>query len=216
MSRIRARLLDTGPVVVLAVIAAVGSFTHISDLAARHGQRGWQSWAVAVCIDLMCVMAARELQRDKRTGRRGRLISWPALVLTGGIVLTLAANLATAHPSVWGWITAATPAVAFLVAVSMLERRAAHRSPMPHEEPATEDHTSAEAVTPDVPALDAAPHPAEHGPSPALLTYARRLADDHQATHHRPITGEHLATRMHVSADLATDLLTQIRKEPVT
>ncbi len=66
MGRIRARLLDTGPVLVLAVIAAVGSFTHISDLAARHGQRGWQSWAVAVCIDLMCVMAARELQRDKR------------------------------------------------------------------------------------------------------------------------------------------------------
>lgn len=212
MSRIRARLLDTGPVVVLAVIAAVGSFTHISDLAARHGQRGWQSWAVAVCIDLMCVMAARELQRDKRTGRRrGRLISWPALVLTGGIVLTLAANLATAHPSVWGWITAATPAVAFLVAVSMLERRAAHRSPEP-DEPMTEDNAStAETVE-----LDAAPHPSEHGPSPALLTYARRLADDHQAIHHRPITGEHLAARMHVSADLATDLLTQIRREPVT
>ncbi|MFC5818315.1 DUF2637 domain-containing protein [Nonomuraea harbinensis] len=220
MSRIRSRLLDTGPVIVLAVIAAVGSFTHISDLAARHGQRGWQSWAVAVCIDLMCVMAARELQRDKRTGRhRGRLISWPALVLTGGIVLTLAANLATAHPSVWGWITAATPAVAFLVAVSMLERRAAHRPPEP-DEPVTEDNASTaemvELVASDVPALDAAPHPAEHGPSPALLTYARRLANDHQATHHRPITGEHLAARMHVSADLATDLLTQIRREPIT
>lgn len=230
MGRIRSRLLDTGPVLVLAVIAAVGSFTHISGLAAQHGQLGWQSWAVAVCIDLMCVMAARELQRDKRTGRRQHgLISWPALVLTGGIVLTLAANLATAHPSVWGWIIAATPAVAFLVAVSMLERRASHRSPAPNEAPVTEDNTSTAAITDlatsDVPALDAAaphpavavaePHPAEHGPSPALLAYARRLADDHQATHHRPITGEHLATRMHVSADLATDLLTQIRKEPV-
>ncbi|MCA2223492.1 DUF2637 domain-containing protein [Nonomuraea aurantiaca] len=230
MERIRSRLLDTGPVLVLAVIAAVGSFTHISDLAAQHGQLGWQSWAVAVCIDLMCVMAARELQRDKRTGRRrhGR-ISWPALVLTGGIVLTLAANLATAHPSVWGWITAATPAVAFLVAVSMLERRASHRPPEPDEGSVTEDATGTaaitELVTSDVPALDdaaprpaeqvAEPHPAEAGPSPALLAYARRLADDHQATHNRPITGEHLAARMHVSADLATDLLTQIRKEPV-
>lgn len=130
MESIRSRLLDTGPVLVLAVIAAVGSFTHISDLAAAHGQRGWQSWAVAVCIDLTCVMAARELQRDKRTGRRrGGPISWPALVLTGGIVLTLAANLATAHPSVWGWITAATPAAAFLVAVSMLERRGSRPPP---------------------------------------------------------------------------------------
>jgi hypothetical protein len=231
MGRIRSRLLDTGPVIVLAVIAAVGSFTHISDLAARHGQHGWQSWAVAVCIDLMCVMAARELQRDKRTGRhRHRLISWPALVLTGGIVLTLAANLATAHPSVWGWITAATPAVAFLVAVSMLERRAAHHTPAHAvelvDDDADEQPGAAETVTAvEVPQLDPAPPtnpgPAEaaaveSGPSPALLAYARRLADDHQATHHRPITGEHLAARMHVSADLATDLLTQIRREPVT
>ncbi|MEV4167505.1 DUF2637 domain-containing protein [Nonomuraea dietziae] len=225
MRRIRARLLDTGPVIVLAVIAAVGSFTHISDLANRHGQHGWQAWAVAVCIDLMCVMAARELQRDKRTGRhRHGLTSWPALVLTGGIVLTLAANLATAHPSVWGWITAATPAVAFLVAVSMLERRASHRAPQDAAELAQdaseEQPEPAETVTAvEMPQLAPAPHPnpgpAEPGPSPALLAYARRLVDDYHTTHHRPITGDQLATRMHVSADVATDLLTHIRKEPV-
>ncbi|MGW2151520.1 DUF2637 domain-containing protein [Nonomuraea bangladeshensis] len=225
MGRIRARLLDTGPVVVLAVIAAVGSFTHISDLADRHGQHGWQSWAVAVCIDLMCVMAARELQRDKRTGRRRHgPLSWPALVLTGGIVLTLAANLATAHPSVWGWITAATPAVAFLVAVSMLERRASHRSP-PGQVDDDEQPGPAEAVAAvEVPQLDPAPLTApgpaesaavESGPSPALLAYARRLADDHHATHQRPITGDLLAARMHVSPDVAADLLTHLRKEPV-
>ncbi|GAA1738017.1 DUF2637 domain-containing protein [Nonomuraea bangladeshensis] len=224
MGRIRARLLDTGPIVVLAVIAAVGSFTHISDLANRHGQHGWQSWAVAVCIDLMCVMAARELQRDKRTGRRRHgPLSWPALVLTGGIVLTLAANLATAHPSVWGWITAATPAVAFLVAVSMLERRASHRSPpgpMDDEQPGPAEAVAAVEVPQLDPAPLTAPGPAESaavesGPSPALLAYARRLADDHHATHQRPITGDLLATRMHVSPDLAADLLTHLRKEPV-
>lgn len=205
MSRIRSAVLDTAPVLVLAVIAAVGSFTHISDLAARHGQTGWQSWAVAVCIDLMCVMAARELQRDKRTGRRckGR-VSWPALVLTGGIVLTLAANLATAKPTVWGWITAATPAVAFLVAVSMLERRASHRPAEPVAVEVIAEHEPGPA-----PALEAA----EPGQSPALLTYARRLADDHQTTHHRPITGEQLGARMGVSSELAADLLTQLRKE---
>ena len=218
MGRIRSRLLDTGPVLVLALIAAVGSFTHISDLAARHGQLGWQSWAVAICIDLMCVMAARELQRDKRTGRRrGGLLSWPALVLTGGIVLTLAANLATAHPSVWGWITAATPAVAFLVAVSMLERRASHRPPVPAaeavEQAAEEPHGSTVCERPQL--NPAEPTPPEHAPSPALLTYARRLADDHHTKHHRPITGDQLATRMHVAPDVANDLLTQLRKEPV-
>ncbi|MFF0248224.1 DUF2637 domain-containing protein [Streptosporangium sandarakinum] len=219
--RIRSTLLDSAPIVVLAVIAAVGSFTHISELAAEHGQRGWQSWAVAVCIDLMCVMAARELQRDKRTGRPRRgPISWPALVLAGGIVLTLAANLASAETSVWGWICAAMPAVAFLVAVSMLERRASHRPPSPAVPVAV-------AVDPDpapVPEIDAAPVPVpapteeppgnQPGPSPALLTFARRLADEHNAKHGRPVTADLLRTRMGISGDLAADLLRQIATDP--
>lgn len=146
----RRHLLDSGPVAVLAVIAAVGSFTHISSLAAKHGQPGWQSWAVAVCIDLMCVMATRELQRDKRTGRPRRgLVSWPGLVLAGGIVLTLAANLAEAEPTAWGWITSATPAVAFLVAVSMLERRSSHQPQPPEDDLITRArHIADEHTTP--------------------------------------------------------------------
>ncbi|RFS83734.1 DUF2637 domain-containing protein [Actinomadura spongiicola] len=121
--RLFAAVADSGPVVVLAGIAAAGSFTHIRDTATEHGQRGWMAWAIAVCIDLTCVMAAGERQRDKRTGRDTGPLSWPTLVLVGGILLSLAANLAQADPSVWGWITAGTPAGAFLVAVSMLERR---------------------------------------------------------------------------------------------
>ncbi|MFI6887791.1 DUF2637 domain-containing protein [Streptosporangium canum] len=216
--RVRSTLLDSAPIVVLAVIAAVGSFTHISELAAEHGQHGWQSWAVAVCIDLMCVMAARELQRDKRTGRPRRgPISWPALVLAGGIVLTLAANLASAETSVWGWICAAMPAVAFLVAVSMLERRASHRPPSPAVVVAPAPVPVPEIDTAPVPAPEAAegsPCPPP-GPSPALLTFARRLADEHSAKHGRPVTADLLRTRMGISGDLAADLLRQIVTDPV-
>jgi hypothetical protein len=123
--RILGAVADSGPVVVLAGIAAAGSFTHIRDTATEHGQRGWMAWAIAVCIDLTCVMAAGERQRDKRTGRDTGRLSWPTVVLVGGVLLSLAANLAQADPTVWGWITAGTPAGAFLVAVSMLERRKA-------------------------------------------------------------------------------------------
>jgi hypothetical protein len=122
---------DSGPVLILAAIAAAGSFTHIRDTATDHGQRGWMAWAVAVCIDLTCVMAARERQRDKRTGRETARLSWPTVVLVGGILLSLAANLAQAEPTVWGWLSAATPAGGFLVAVSMLERRASGLRPSP-------------------------------------------------------------------------------------
>src|SRR3954470_6977783 len=129
LSRLGAVAADSGPVVVLASIAAAGSFTHIRETANQHGQHGWMAWAVAVCIDLTCVMAARERQRDKRTERPVRGLSWPTLVLVGGIVLSLAANLAQAEPTTWGWLTAGTPAGAFLVAVSMLERRSSVRGP---------------------------------------------------------------------------------------
>jgi len=45
--------VDALPVVALAVIAGAGSFTHIRDTAAQHGQTGPMSWVVGVCIDLM-------------------------------------------------------------------------------------------------------------------------------------------------------------------
>ena len=65
-------------------LAGAGSFTHIRDTAAQHGQHGPMSWAVAVCIDLTCVMAARERQRDKQLGITTRQLSWPTVVLAGG------------------------------------------------------------------------------------------------------------------------------------
>ena len=107
---------DALPVTVLAVIAGAGSFTHIRDTAAEHGQRGPMSWAVAVCVDLTCVMAARERQRDKQAGITSRRLSWPAVVLAGGVLLSLAANLAQAQSTAWGRIVAALPPAAFLVA----------------------------------------------------------------------------------------------------
>src|SRR4051812_28758960 len=101
MRHLARRLLDTGPVVALALIAGAGSFTHIRDTATEAGQPGWMAWAVAICVDLTCVMAARERQRDKKTGRLRRgLASWPTLVLTGAVVLSLAANLHQAAPTV--------------------------------------------------------------------------------------------------------------------
>ncbi|GAA3181777.1 DUF2637 domain-containing protein [Nonomuraea roseoviolacea] len=213
MRRITSWLLDTGPVLVLAAIAGAGSFTHIRGTATEHGQTGWMSWAVAICIDLTCVMAARERQRDKKTGRvrRGRL-SWPVLVLTGGIALSLAANLQQADPTVWGWITAATPAGAFLIAVSMLERRTTgtRAEPTPASEPSTAF----------VPASTCAPAPVltrqdteadqdvrKDGPAPALVDYARRIADEHHTRHGKPITRDALRARLGISNQLATDLL---------
>ena len=216
MRRLAHRLLDSGPVVILAAIAGAGSFTHIRDTAIQAGQTGWMAWAVAVCVDLTCVMAARERQRDKKTARpRTGPISWPTLVLIGGIVLSLAANLHQAQPSVWGWLTAATPAAAFLVAVSMLERRAAGPRPVASDVP-----VSASVLEPSPAPVPVTAEPDEtpdgrdqaaSGPSSALVAFARRVADEHQTKTGKPITADTLRARLGVSHQLASDLLRQLR-----
>lgn len=216
LRRVAAMLADTAPVLILAAIAGAGSFTHIRDTATRHGQTGPMSWAVAICIDLTCVMAARERQRDKRHGGTRRL-SWPTLVLAGGILLSLAANLAQAQSTAWGRITAATPSGAFLVAVSMLERRASRLGAAPSGPPAPVVPGEDEQDVPDgttIPVPSPSPEPfLSAGPSPAhaLLDFARRVAVEHEQAHGQPITRDKLRARLGVSNQLASDLLRQIR-----
>jgi hypothetical protein len=199
---------DALPVTVLAVIAGAGSFTHIRDTAAEHGQHGLMSWSVAVCIDLTCVMAARERQRDKQQGVVTRRLSWPTVVLAGGVLLSLAANLAQAQPTAWGRIVAAVPPVAFLVAVSMIERRAARRPRLA----AGQDGTVSEPSAPGRPSpLRDAGDEAQDGGDEALLVAARRVAAEHQGRHGQPITRDALRARLGVSNQAASELLRQLR-----
>lgn len=229
MRRLVRWLLDAGPILVLAAIAGAGSFTHIRDTAAEHGQNGWMAWAVAVCVDLTCVMAARERQRDKHTNRRSDgPISWPTLVLVFGIVLSLAANLNQADPSPWGWITAATPAGAFLIAVSMLERRTSAPRPALEHDPSPVLSSVSDVVfkpassfvpeTVSEPVLVPAPVFTEQDerdkPSSELLDYARRVAEEYQTAHSRPISRDTLRARLGVSYQLASDLLRILRTAP--
>jgi hypothetical protein len=223
---------DAAPVAVLAAIAGAGSFTHIRDTAAEHGQRGPMAWAVAVCIDLTCVMAARERQRDKRLRAAARRLSWPAAVLAGGAGLSLAANLAQAQPDAWGRITAAVPCGAFLVAVSMIERRAARPAPGPGDPgppsppPGVPDGAVPEAAA-AVPGAHrggaddgAVPSPPGPGPSlqrdvpdEAVLAAARRVAAEHPERHGRPVSRDALRARLGVSNQAASALLRQLRTE---
>jgi hypothetical protein len=199
---------DALPVTVLAVIAGAGSFTHIRDTAAQHGQSGPMSWAVAVCIDLTCVMAARERQRDKQQGVVTTRLSWPAVVLAGGVLLSLAANLAQAQPTAWGRIVAAVPPAAFLVAVSMIERRAARR-PRPI---AGQDGAADEPSAPGRPSpVPDAGDDAQDGGDEALLAAARRAAGEHQDQHGQPITRDALRARLGVSNQAASELLRRLR-----
>ena len=228
--RVLSVVMDWGPILVLATIAAAGSFTHIRDLAEKAGQGGWMAWAIAVSIDLTCVMAARERQRDTARGTTG--LTWPTVVLFGAVVLTLAANLATAQPTVWGWIMAATPAAAFLVAISMLERRAVHPASEEKPEsavavgPTSAEHTEREEFTvrevrwqhtqaaPESASMATAPQPASAAVEQKhpLASFAAQLAAEHHSTHGSEITVTALRSRLGVSEDVAANLRDQITR----
>ena len=153
-------------------------------------------------------MAARERQRDKRLGAAARRLSWPAVVLAGGVLLSLAANLAQAQPTAWGRIVAAVPPAAFLVAVSMIERRAARR-PRPL---AAQDGAAGEPSAPGRPSPvpDAGDEPRDEEDE-AVLALARRAAAEHQDQHGQPITRDALRARLGVSNQAASELLRQLR-----
>lgn len=197
MRRFFAQVVDSGPIALLAVISFSGSFTHIASLARASGQQGPMAYAVAVAVDLLCVVAAQEIRRDRRLGRSSAV---PVLVLGIGVLLTLAANLADAQPTIWGRVCAGVPAGAFLLAMGLLERRGS---------------TPVDEETQEVPE---APEAISAPPGQALelvidddLSRAQRIATDYQTQHGRRISRDLLRSQLGCSTTRATELLRTIR-----
>ncbi|MFE0489438.1 DUF2637 domain-containing protein [Streptomyces griseoaurantiacus] len=185
-------------VLVQALIAAALSFAHLHDLAAAAGQGGWKAWAYPVSVDLLLVAAWRRLRSG---GSKAAGWCWFLVALTA----SLGANVATAGlldlDAVPAWLrilVAGWPAVAFLGGTLL-----AHG---PTAEPET---APAPASTPVRPAVEPAPPPATPVP-PALVTHARKVADDHRARTGTPIDTPTLRARLGVPLPLAEAIATQL------
>lgn len=168
-------------VVILLVIggmAGAAAFTHVHDLSVAHGQPDWIGWANAVAVELMAIFLGLELRARRRSGRPVGLV---ALFLVAFALLSLAAQVAEAEPSVWGWIVAAVPSLAFLALVKVvlssarmtpepIERTLSEPEPDDVDEAEPEPVSSAEALT--VPASMLAPAPVQ---APTPLTAPVRV-----------------------------------------
>lgn len=110
-------------VVVVALVAAVVSFAHMQQLAFKAGE-GWRSYLIPVSIDGLVVAASMVLVTRRRNGLVGGWLAWGALA--GGVLASLAANMADARPEITAMLVAGWPAVAFAVAFELLlqQRRA--------------------------------------------------------------------------------------------
>jgi hypothetical protein len=129
------RVTTVGAVVVVAVIAAVVSYSHMQQLAASAGE-DWRSWLIPLSIDGLVVAASMVLLTRRRSGLPGGPLAWGAL--GAGVGASLAANMADARPEVTAVLIAGWPAVAFAVAFELLcqQRRAEQHDTEP--EAATE------------------------------------------------------------------------------
>ncbi|GAA1749039.1 DUF2637 domain-containing protein [Streptomonospora arabica] len=107
-------------VFLLAGIAAVVSYSHMYELAQRHGEPAWRAALFPLSVDGMIVASSMALLADARHGRRGGLLPWTLLIL--GSVASLAANIAVADPTLWSRVIHAWPSFALMGAYELLTR----------------------------------------------------------------------------------------------
>ena len=101
----------------IGTMAGAAAFTHVHDLTVAHGQPDWIGWANAVAVELMAIYLGLEIRARRRAGRPVGLVG---VLLIAFALLSLAAQVAEAEPSVWGWIVAAVPSLAFLALVKVV------------------------------------------------------------------------------------------------
>jgi hypothetical protein len=90
------RWASAGAVVAVAVVAAVASYSHMSELA-RHAGEGWLAWFLPVSVDGLVVAGSTTMVVRRRRGEGGGWLAWLAVGLAMGA--SLAANVVAADPS---------------------------------------------------------------------------------------------------------------------
>lgn len=154
----------------VAAVAGAASYEHIASVAKEAGERAWVAYALPGAIDGLIVVGVAALLEDRRNGHVGRLSARLAVVV--GVLATLAANVASAEPSLRARLVAVTAPVSFLIAVEVLTRRG--------RVSATVDNPPEEIVVPDIeemPGYVEFEPPVESAPKPARPRASRRPAN---------------------------------------
>jgi hypothetical protein len=109
--------LTTGGVLVVAGVAAVGSYMHMVELGLHVGE-GWRAWLLPFSVDGLGLVAAMTMLVRRWAGVRVGWLAWTALVLSLGV--SLAANVAAAEHTAAARLWAAWPPVGLLLAIELL------------------------------------------------------------------------------------------------
>ncbi|MFJ4599622.1 DUF2637 domain-containing protein [Streptomyces griseoluteus] len=200
----RALSVRVDAVLVQALIAAALSFAHLHDLALAAGQDGWKAWAYPVSVDLLLVAAWRRLRSGEAKAAGW---CWFLVALTA----SLGANVATAGlldlNAVPDWLrilVAGWPAIAFLGGTLLAHGATAEASTGERESTSEPISPEVPPSAPELPAVEPEPAPPSTPPvPPALVTLARKVADEHCARTGTPIDTSTLRARLGVPLPLA-------------
>lgn len=198
-------------VLVQALIAAALSFAHLHDLALAAGQNGWKAWAYPVSVDLLLVAAWRRLRSGEAKGAGW---CWFLVALTA----SLGANVATAGlldlDDVPDWLrilVAGWPAVAFLGGTLLAHGATADARTEEHESVPVPDAAEEQTPVAELPAAESTSAPTSTPPvPPALLSLARKIADEHRTRTGTPIDTSTLRARLGVPLPLAEAISTHL------
>lgn len=125
-------ILETAPLAGLILIAFGGSCSNIFRFFGACGTTGIFQYADTAGPDLLCLVAFREILRDRRLKREHKgWMSWPVLVVIFGIALTLALGyigndktlLANIADHWMGHLAGPLPGLLLLIALSLFHRR---------------------------------------------------------------------------------------------
>ncbi|MET7749936.1 DUF2637 domain-containing protein [Micromonospora sp. NPDC005367] len=121
------RLASIAGTVAVTVIAAVGSYDHMRELALDAGQPAFLAALLPLSVDGMILVATLALG----DGRRSRWSAWLAFLV--GVAASLAANVLVAEPDAVSRVVSAWPAVALLLTVEVLARSGKGAAVVPAE-----------------------------------------------------------------------------------
>jgi len=106
---------------IVAGIAGYASYWHQVSVTTLAGERAELAHIIPFSVDGMLVVASIVMVDDRQSGRKPRTSA--RLFFALGIVASVAANVASAHPTWLGRLVAAWPAIALLAVVEMLSRK---------------------------------------------------------------------------------------------
>lgn len=130
-----------GCALVVAAVAAYGSYQHQREFALRGGADATSAALWPLSVDGLLVLATVGLLKSSgQTSRRARWAIWSAFAL--GIAVSMAANIAAAPTLAWQPVlVAGWPPVALLLAVELLTHRPIEWEPAQPEPGLTETTT---------------------------------------------------------------------------